>query len=170
MVATGLVLWCVKRLPQQQKRGVKSFGYRLVEATNAAAVVGLPIACAAYFYANRLFPADMAARAEREIHVFFVARLATLLYACVRPNRRAWLDLLLVASLAYASLPILNAATGGSALWQAVPQGQWVIASFDLVAVVFALTFAFVFRQLLQHKGVGHRKVRPAPVVAGEAA
>ena len=30
MVATGLILWCVKRAPQQQKQGYKSFGFRLV--------------------------------------------------------------------------------------------------------------------------------------------
>lgn len=170
MVATGLVLWCVKRLPQQQKRGGKSFGYRLVEATNAAAIVGLPIACAAYFYANRILPADMAGRAEREIHVFFVVWLATLLYAGVRPNRRAWLDLLLVAGLAYASLPALNALTGGTPVWHAMSHGQWMIASFDLAALVFAAVFAFAWRRLRLHQGVLARKAVPAAATAGGAA
>ncbi len=71
MVATGLILWCVKRAPQQQKQGYKSFGYRLVEVTNIAAIIGLPIACAAYFYANRFIPADMDMRLNWEIRTFF---------------------------------------------------------------------------------------------------
>ena len=64
MIATGLILWCVKRAPQQQKQGYKSFGYRTVEVTNIAAIIGLPIACAAYFYANRFIPVELEMRAN----------------------------------------------------------------------------------------------------------
>ena len=82
MVATSLILWCVKRTPQQQKQGYKSFGYRVVEVTNIAAIIGLPIACAAYFYANRFIPAQMDLRSDWEIRSFFIIWLLGLIYAC----------------------------------------------------------------------------------------
>ena len=102
MVATGLILWCVKRAPQQQKQGYKSFGYRLVEVTNIAAIIGLPIACAAYFYANRLIPADMDMRLNWEIRTFFVVWLLTLIYPVFRSSRQAWLELLALATVLFA--------------------------------------------------------------------
>jgi len=70
MIATGLILWCVKRAPQQQKQGFVSRGYRLVEVTNIAAIIGLPIAVAAYFYANRFIPAELDMRLNCAIAVF----------------------------------------------------------------------------------------------------
>ncbi|EAO7613798.1 PepSY domain-containing protein, partial [Salmonella enterica] len=107
MIATGLILWCVKRAPQQQKQGYKSFGYRLVKVTNIAAIIGLPIACAAYFYANRFIPADMNMRLNWEIRSFFIVWLLTLVYAMIRSNRQAWLELLVLATVAFALLPII---------------------------------------------------------------
>jgi uncharacterized iron-regulated membrane protein len=47
MVASGLILWVVKRIPDVQKLGYKPFGHRLVEVLNITAITGLPIACAA---------------------------------------------------------------------------------------------------------------------------
>jgi len=170
MVASGLVLWCVKRLPQQQKRGAKSFGYRFVEAANAAAIAGLAIACAAFFYANRLLPADMAGRADYEIHAFFIAWLAALAYACVRPARQAWLGLLATAGAAYAVLPVLNPLTGGRALWDSIVLGQWAIASFDLACMAFAVLFAFIFCKLRRHGGIAARKDARGGMLAEEAA
>jgi len=43
MVATGLILWVVKRLPQQRKAG-RHFGHRLVECLNVGAIAGLLVA------------------------------------------------------------------------------------------------------------------------------
>src|SRR5690606_13991 len=127
MIATGLILWCVKRAPQQQKQGYKSFGYRLWEVTNIAAIIGLPIACAAYFYANRFILPDMDMRLNWEIRSFFIVWLLTLLYAMIRSHRQAWLELLLLATAAFALLPIVNFLTGGQAIWNTIMHGQWVI-------------------------------------------
>ncbi|MGY5391887.1 PepSY-associated TM helix domain-containing protein [Acinetobacter sp. NigerLNRRAM0016] len=154
MVATGLILWCVKRAPQQQKQGYKSFGYRLVEVTNIAAIIGLPLACAAYFYANRLLPLQLEARAEWEIRSFLMAWLFSLLYAMFRNHRQAWLELLFFSSLVYAGLPVLNVVTGGQPLWHSIANGQWMIASFDLMTWVLAGIFYLAYRKVKQHKGV----------------
>lgn len=158
MIATGLILWCVKRAPQQQKQGYKSFGYRLVEVTNIAAIIGLPIACVAYFYANRFIPADMDMRLNWEIRSFFIAWLLTLVYAMIRSNRQAWLELLLLATAAFALLPIVNFLTGGQAIWNSIMHGQWMIASFDLAMWALAILFWFAFKKVKNYKGLPPKK------------
>ena len=162
MIATGLILWCVKRAPQQQKQGYKSFGYRVVEVTNIAAIIGLPIACAAYFYANRFIPADMDMRLNWEIRSFFIVWLLTLLYAMIRTHHQAWLELLLLATAAFALLPIVNFMTGGQAIWNTIMHGQWVITSFDLAMWVLAILFWFSFKKVKNHKGLPSKKAKAA--------
>lgn len=162
MIATGLMLWCVKRAPQQQKQGYKSFGYRVVEVTNIAAIIGLPIACAAYFYANRFIPVDMEMRLNWEIRSFFIVWLLTLLYAMIRSHRQAWLELLLLATAAFTLLPIVNFLTGGQAIWNSILHGQWVIASFDLAMWVLAILFWFSFKKVKNHKGLSPKKAKVA--------
>ncbi|MFC2996658.1 PepSY-associated TM helix domain-containing protein [Acinetobacter sichuanensis] len=162
MIATGLILWCVKRAPQQQKQGYKSFGYRVVEVTNIAAIIGLPIACAAYFYANRFIPTEIELRLNWEIRTFFIIWLLTLIYAALRPHRQAWLELLMLATLAFALLPIINFATGGAALWQSIPQGLWMIASFDIAMWVLAALFAYSFYKVKKHQGLPSKKAKIA--------
>lgn len=162
MVATGLILWCVKRAPQQQKQGYKSFGYRVVEVTNIAAIIGLPIACAAYFYANRFIPTEIELRLNWEIRTFFIIWLLTLIYAALRPHRQAWLELLMLATLAFALLPIINFATGGAALWQSIPQGLWMITSFDIAMWVLAALFAYSFYKVKKHQGLPSKKAKIA--------
>lgn len=158
MIATGLILWCVKRAPQQQKQGYKSFGYRLVEVTNIAAIIGLPIACAAFFYANRFIPADMEMRLNWEIRSFFSVWVLTLIYAIFRTNRQAWLELLMFATIAFALLPIINPLTGGQALWNTIANDQWVIATFDLAMWILATIFYCAFRKVKNHKGLTPNK------------
>ncbi|MCU4304971.1 PepSY domain-containing protein [Acinetobacter ursingii] len=153
MVATGLILWCVKRAPQQEKQGFKSFGFRLVENLNIAAIIGLPIAIASYFYANRLIPAQLENRSDLEIKTFFWIWLFTLIYAALRPARQAWLELLTLAALMYLCIPVLNALTGGRALWSSIYHEQWMVASFDLVCLFLAILFIFSFFKLKKHKG-----------------
>ena len=162
MVATGLILWCLKRAPQQQKQGYKSFGFRLVEVLNIAAILGLPLACAAYFYANRFIPADVEMRLNWEIRSFFTVWLLTLIYAIFRTHRQAWLDLLLLATLAFVLLPVVNLMTGGQALWNSIAQGQWMIASVDLAMWVMAVIFYFAYDKVKKHQGLPNKKVKVA--------
>ena len=168
MVATGLILWCVKRAPQQQKQGYKSFGYRLVEVTNIAAIIGLPIACATYFYANRFIPSHLENRLDWEIRSFFIVWLLTLIYAMFRTHRQAWLELLALATVAFALLPIINFTTGGQALWNSIANDQWMIASFDLAMWVLATLFAYSFYKVKKHKGLPAKKSKVSKVATQE--
>lgn len=164
MIATGLILWCVKRAPQQQKQGYKSFGYRTVEVTNIAAIIGLPITCAAYFYANRFIPVELEMRANWEIRTFFIVWVLTFFYAMIRTHRQAWLELLALATALFALLPVINVLTGGQPIWNTIANGQWVIASFDLAMWLLAVVFWLAFKKVKNHQGPPAKKAKTTAV------
>ncbi len=143
MAATGMVLWVVKRLPERRKLGRTPRGHRLVEVLNIAAIGGLPVATAAYFWSNRLIPADLAGRADLEIYAFFTIWALCLLHAALRRHRAAWREQLALAALLFALLPVLNPLTGGAGLTRSIAQGQWSIAGFDLAMLTFAALHAY---------------------------
>jgi hypothetical protein len=139
-----MVLWVVKRLPERRKLGRTPKGHRLVEATNVAALAGLFLAIAVYFWMNRLLPASLAGRADWEIRGFFAAWALSLAYACVRTHRRAWIDTLALSAGLLMLLPALNAATGGAALPGSIARGLWSVAAFDLSAFAMGALLAFM--------------------------
>lgn len=153
MAATGMVLWVVKRLPERRKLGFTPKGHRLVEILNVAAIAGLSVAVTAYFWANRLVPVDMAQRSATEIQCFFWMWLLCLVHAAVRPHAQAWREQMATAAIAFGLLPLLNAWTGGSALWHSMPQQQWSIAGFDAMMLALAALHAAVFYHLYQRQG-----------------
>ncbi|MFV0278907.1 MAG: PepSY-associated TM helix domain-containing protein, partial [Parahaliea sp.] len=140
MIGTGLVLWTVKRRRDQQTSG-NGFGHRLVEALNAATIAGLPAGIAAYFWANRLLPVEMADRVNWEANFLFLIWGEALIYALFRDIRKAWVELLWLAAAAFALIPLVNALTTDRHLGVTLPAGDWVLAGFDLT--VFALGLAF---------------------------
>lgn len=140
MIATGLILWTVKRRQKQQRGGDQAFVYRLVEILNVGTIVGLPLGIAAYFWANRLLPVGLEARPAWEYHALFATMGAVFLWATVRRSAgQAWTELLLVAALAFFSLPLLNAATTSRHLGNSIPGGEWVLASFDLTMLAIGI-------------------------------
>ncbi|HEY0682572.1 MAG TPA: PepSY-associated TM helix domain-containing protein [Steroidobacter sp.] len=138
MVASGLVLWSVKRAPARVKLGRTPFGHRLVEVLNIGVITGLPIAIAAFFYANRLLPVGLAERPTWEVRVFFAAWLLSFLIPILRPARAAWKAQLLAAATLFAALPVLNALTTQAHLGITLSQGNWVYAGFDLTMLGLA--------------------------------
>lgn len=159
MIASGLILWRIKRIAQTTTQQALPWSIRVVGVLNVTVIVGLPIACAAYFYANRIVPVQMEARAALEIGVFFSVWLLTLLHASVRPHRQAWLEQLGVALLLYALLPILNILTGGQAFWRSAWQGQWMLFGVEMMFFSCAVIFAFGYLKLKHHR---RRDNRPA--------
>lgn len=171
MIASGLILWVVKRIPDVQKLGYKSFGHRVVEVLNITAITGLPIACAAYFFANRVIPAQLAERSPLEINVFFIVWLLCLIHAAVRAHRPAWLEQLALAAAMFLFIPILNLVTGGQALWMSIYHGQWMIASFDLVCIILGLIFIYSYYKLKRYQGLPvKQKKQPKAQLAQEQA
>lgn len=140
MVATGLVLWTVKRRQRLEKgRPAPQRGLRLVERLNVGTIVGLPLGIAGYFWANRLLPLDLEQRADWEADVLFLVWLAMLVHAMARPRHRLWAEQLWTAAAAFALLPLVNAATTERHLGQSLPAGDWVMAGFDLTVLALGL-------------------------------
>jgi uncharacterized iron-regulated membrane protein len=145
MIGTGLVLWTVKRRKRHLAAGLEGsepLGVRLVERLNVATIAGLPLAVAAYFWANRLLSVEMADRAAWELHALFAVWLGALFYALARPLARAWVELLWGCSLVYALVPVLNALTTNRHLGQSLLARDWVFAGFDLSMLALAAVFA----------------------------
>ncbi|HSC68244.1 MAG TPA: PepSY-associated TM helix domain-containing protein [Cellvibrio sp.] len=155
MIATGMILWTVKRRPAQLKQAKgPDFGHRLVESLNLGTIVGLPIAIAAYFWANRLLSVEFAARGDWEVHTMFLVWLAALIYPLTRKIMQGWVDLLWVAATAYGLLPVINALTTDRHLANSLAQGDWLFASVDLTFFVTGMLFALAaikLQQRLQH-------------------
>jgi len=152
MVATGLVLWTVKRRQRREKgRTAPDRGLRLVERLNVATIAGLPIAIAAYFWANRLLPVDWPARADWEVHVMFLTWLALFGHAALRPLGRAWREQAVLGAAAFGLLPLVNALTTERHLGHSIPAGDWVFAGFDLTMLAFGGAFAAAAWLLRRH-------------------
>ncbi len=143
MVATGLVLWTVKRRSQLPDPERPHFGFRLVERLNIGTIAGVPAGMAAMLWANRLLPVGMAGRAEWEVHSFFIAWAGTIAWACARPARRAWVETLSAAAFLVAALPLVSAATTSRNLLGALLSGDWAMVAFDLTLLALGAALAF---------------------------
>ncbi|WP_379592923.1 PepSY-associated TM helix domain-containing protein [Teichococcus globiformis] len=132
MIATGCIHWAVKQRQQASRRGHVGLGTHLVEHLNIAAIAGLPLAMAVFFWANRLLPLEMASRAEWEVHAFFIAWGACLLHPLLRRGRRAWVDQFATGAALFALLPLLDGALTGRHLGNSLAAGDMLRAGFDL--------------------------------------
>ena len=109
MIATGLVLFTVKRRRRHDSEGaIGAVLYHVAERLNVSVVAGLSLACIGLLWANRLLPVELAQRGGWEVRVFFLIWLATLGHAIVRPWLRAWQEQLGAAALLCLTLPLLN--------------------------------------------------------------
>lgn len=160
MIASGLVLWVVKRRPNRRQSREAGFGYHVVEGLNAGAIVGLPIAIASYFWANRLLPIDLASRADWEVGCFFGAWVLSAIHPMVRPIIDAWREQLWAAALLFGMLPVLNVLTTERHLGVTVLRENWTLVGFDLTMLVLGVLLGCVAWR------VGHtRRVRAGHTV-----
>lgn len=149
LMATGTVLYLVKR----RQKSLGEFGratplaYRCIEAVNIAAISGCALACIAYFYGNRLIPADLATRPAWEIRVFLLAWLGSLVHAALRPRTAAWVEQLALGALLCTGLPVLNYLTTGLHLGVYAAHGDWQGAGVELASIGFGVLLACAARQ-----------------------
>jgi uncharacterized iron-regulated membrane protein len=163
MIATGLVLWVVKRRARQGGR----WGLRVVETLNAAAIAGLPLAIAMFFWANRQVPAGLPARADAELQCFFLSWAASLALAAALPGRAAWRALLGLGGAAFAGLPLLNALTTGAHLGRTLVDGHWAWAAVDLSFLAMGLLMGWLALRLAPAERAEPRTVAPTAAAEG---
>lgn len=129
MVGTGLVLWGVKRT---RPGAPPFFGLRLVERLNICAIACLPVGMAAFLLANRLIPANAPGRAELEVATMFWVWFGLAALSLLRPVRRAWVETLALAAVAFAAIPMVNAVTTDRGFVASLLSGDWLFVGFDL--------------------------------------
>jgi uncharacterized iron-regulated membrane protein len=139
MIATGLTLWSVSA----RRRETPGFGLGLVERLNLGVILGLPLAIAAFFWANRLLPAARPDRLTAEPAAFFLTWLLVLAASFLSPRRPPWTATLWVGACAFAALPLADAL--------ALQRGEIaaydrIFAGFDLAMMAIGLAFAAVAR------------------------
>ena len=156
MIATGMILWASKRRERADKKGYASKGLILVERLNIGSIVGLLIAIAVYFWANRLLPVSFSGRENWEINSLFISWAAMLVYPYVVAHKRStnqiWVDQLTIAAVLFGLLPVLNFLTTDVHLGHTLLSGNWVLAGFDLTMLVFSFCFAYSAYRMLHKK------------------
>ncbi|MCH7343388.1 PepSY domain-containing protein [Pelomonas sp. CA6] len=168
MIATGLLLWRVKRRAQTARRAARaSAGERLVDALNIASLAGLALALCAYLLANRLLPAQLPQRMDAELQAFFGAWGLALLWALWQPTRATWRRLLALAATGLAALPLLGAASGAGHLLDDLAHGEHVRALVELGWLVAAALLGALAWHLREPRAA--RRATATPPGDGEA-
>lgn len=158
MIATGLILWTVKRRSKSAGPETFGFGQQLVERLNVGTIAGLPAGIAAYFWANRLVPVDWPNRPGWEANSLFITWAVLLLYPAFRPVRKAWVEELGFAAALFGLLPFLNALTTDRHLGVTLPAADWELAGVDLTMMALGLLFAWAAVRVRSK-----REASPAP-------
>ncbi len=151
MVASGLVLWTVKRREKLSDPLHPPLGFRIVERLNIAVVAGFPFGCAAFFLANRLLPLATPDRAEREITMLFVAWGVAALAALVLQPRQGWVALLGATSIGLITVITCDLLILRPGLGQWIAAADWPMVTVDAVLLVLATGFAWTARRVARH-------------------
>ncbi|MEM1196443.1 MAG: PepSY-associated TM helix domain-containing protein [Pseudomonadota bacterium] len=158
MIASGAILWVRKRR-QAYEAALKRYakkngdtdkaetpqigkGVVFVEQMNVSTIIGLPIGIAVYFLANRLIPLSLENRGSLEADAMFIAWALTFMVAIIRPGARIWSELMWIACIAFAAIPLVNAFTTDRHLGISLSAGDWMMAGFDLTMLAISAVFA----------------------------
>jgi len=169
MVATGLVLWTVKRRTQLPDPARPHLGFRIVERLNIGFVTGLPVAMLAFLWGNRLLPLDVANRSDAEVKVFFYAWAACVVHAMLRAPRRGWVEQLALAGVLALGLPLYNLVAWQGGAVSALAAGDGAKAGIDIGLLLIGAGLLWAARKV--HRFVpAQRKPRAARTGAPAAA
>jgi len=168
MVASGLILWTVKRRSKLPDPARPHLGFCLVERLNVAVIAGSCAGTAVHFLANRLLALSMTHRSDWEINSLFIAWGAMSVWTLTRPARRAWIEALAVCAALYALVPIINALATTRGLIPSLIARDRVFVGFDDVMLAMAAASAFTAWKVATHKAkaLPHQKARTAVELA----
>jgi uncharacterized iron-regulated membrane protein len=163
MVASGLVLWTVKRREKLRDPMRPPFGFRMVERLNVSVIGGFPLGCAAFFWANRVLPLDSVLRADREIAALFTAWGIATMLTLVMPPRRGWMTLLGATAFLLLGLAVYDTLWLRPGLGQWIAAGDWALVLVDVVLVIFAAALTWIAHRVHLHRS-RTRTPRPARI------
>jgi uncharacterized iron-regulated membrane protein len=167
MIATGLLLWVNARASRLlAAKEPLHFGIRLVDRLNVGTIIGMPIAIAAYFWANRLLPVGLATRANWEVHAMFLTMAVMFVYPAFRPPAKARVELLWLCASVWLLLPVVNALTTTRHLGHSIPQGDWIMAGFDLTALACGVVAALCAVKVRRSQATATVRRKPRAAVA----
>jgi hypothetical protein len=161
MVATGLVLWTVKRREQLPDPARPHLGFRIVERLNIGFVAGLPVAMLAFLWGNRLLPSALEQRSKAEISVFFAAWALCLVHATLRLPRRAWVEQLACAGVLAILLPVFNVAVWHGGMFTAFATGDLAKGGMDAGLLLIGAGLLWAARRVDRHVPVPRRVRAP---------
>lgn len=169
MVASGLVLWTVKRRAKLPDPSRPHLGFRLVERLNIGVIAGSCGGIAVYFLANRLLPVELPHRADWEIHSLFIAWGAIFTWTIARPVKQAWVETLATCAALYTLVPVVNALTTPRGLIPSLTARDWIFAGFDLSMLAMATACGFTAWKVATRRPKTSPR-RRAPTLAEAAA
>jgi uncharacterized iron-regulated membrane protein len=168
MVASGLILWTVKRRERLADPTRPHFGFSMVERLNVAVIGGFPLGIAGFFWANRLLAVTLRGRADWEMHVLFIAWAATALAAFVFRPVRVWPSLFATTGGLLIALPVYNIVATDRGLFASLASGDRMIAGIDATIVVFGIAYLLLARRVARYRPAGKR-VRMGAAAAATA-
>lgn len=167
MIATGLVLWTVKRRTQLPDPERPHLGFRVVERLNIGFVSGLPMAMLSFLWGNRLLPVELGNRSDAEVKVFFYAWAACLLHALLRQARRGWVEQLALAGVLAVGLPLYNLVVWQGGAISALANGDGARAGIDIGLLLIGASLLWAARKV--HRFVPAQRKPRAPRAAPAA-
>lgn len=142
LIATGLLLWTEKRRKKYAGPTARSLGFALAERLNIVFLAGFPVACAAYFWGNRLLPFGTQGRNDAEVQVFLAAWALCLVHPFLRPLHKAWKEQLWLCAGLLLLLPLVDLATGPY-LGNALNFGDTAYLAFLATTLFLGCFFAY---------------------------
>ncbi|KQM27276.1 MULTISPECIES: PepSY-associated TM helix domain-containing protein [unclassified Sphingomonas] len=170
MVASGLVLWTVKRRERLPDPARPPFGFRVVERLNVGFVAGFPLAMTLYLWANRLLPTGLGGRADAEVNAMFAGWATIFVYALARRPARAWVELLAVQAALLIALPLYDIVALPTGLFATIAAGDWVLAGADLTFLALGAGFGFAAWRVHRFRPKARRAARSTPTIPSNLA
>jgi hypothetical protein len=110
----------------------------------------------------------MMGRAAWEVHVMYLTMAAMFVYPMLRPPQKSRVELLWVCVAAFGLLPVLNMLTTSRGLTDSLPQGDWIMAGFDLAALGCAAVAALCALKVRHSAATATTRRKPKAAVVAE--
>lgn len=163
MVASGLVMWTVKRREKLPDPARPHFGFHVVERLNIGVIAGFPLGIGVMLWANRLIPAVAERRADAEINALFIAWAIAFVAGLVLRPRLGWSVLLGITGMLLVGLPIYDLMAIERGVIASLLAGDPLLAGVDATILVFGAAFLWVARRVAMYRpATRSRRVRPA--------